>query len=62
VEYDSEAKSYADYYPELPGYCSCGDTEEEALENAKEAILLYLEPAQVKLKPDEKFFDVKVPV
>lgn len=29
-----------------PGCCSAGDTEEEALENAKEAIALYLEPAQ----------------
>jgi predicted RNase H-like HicB family nuclease len=62
LEYDPEIKSYAAYCPELPGCCSAGDTEEEALENAKEAIALYLEPAQVKLKPDGKVFEVEVPV
>lgn len=62
VEYDSESKSYAACCPELPGCCSAGDTEEEALENAKEAIALYLEPAPVELKPEEKVFEVEVPV
>jgi len=45
VEYDPETRSHAAYCPELPGCCSAGDTEEEALQNAKEAISLYLEPA-----------------
>jgi predicted RNase H-like HicB family nuclease len=62
VEYDPEAKSYAAYCPELPGCCSCGDTEEEALENIKEAISLYLEPAPVKLSSDKKAFEVEVRV
>ncbi len=43
VEYDRETGSYAAYCPELPGCCSADDTEKEALENAKEAIALYLE-------------------
>ena len=50
IEYDPETKSYASYCPELPGCCSAGDTEEEALENAKEAVFLYLEPTPIKLK------------
>lgn len=62
TEYDRETKSYAAYCPELPGCCSAGDTEEEALRNIKEAIALYLEPTPVKLSPDEKLFDVEVPV
>jgi predicted RNase H-like HicB family nuclease len=62
LEYDPEIKSYATYCPELPGCCSAGDTEEEALENAKEAITLYLEPTPVKLRPDGKVFEVEVPV
>ena len=62
VEYDSEAKSYAAFCPELPGCCTCGDTEEETLENVKEAIALYLEPNPVKLRPDGKVFEVEVPV
>lgn len=62
LEYDPETKSYAAYCPELPGCCSAGDTEEEALKNAKEAIALYLEPAPLKFTPDEKIFEVDVPV
>lgn len=45
VEYDKETGSYAVWCPELPGCTSCGDTEESALQNIKEAIALYLEPA-----------------
>ena len=41
VEYDSEVGSYAAYCPELPGCTSAGDTEEEALENIKEAVALW---------------------
>jgi predicted RNase H-like HicB family nuclease len=62
LEYDPETQSYAAYCPELPGCCSAGDTEEEALKNTREAIALYLEPAPVKLSPDEKVFEVEVPV
>ena len=47
VEYDPEADGYAVYCPELPGCASAGDSEEEALENIKEAIALYLEPSPV---------------
>ncbi len=62
VEYDEETRSCAAYCPELPGCCSAGDTEEEALENVKEAISLYLEPTSVELKQKEKIFEVEVPV
>jgi predicted RNase H-like HicB family nuclease len=47
IEYDPETHGYASYCPELPGCCSAGDTEEEALINAKEAIALYTEPMPV---------------
>jgi predicted RNase H-like HicB family nuclease len=60
TEYDPETKSYAAYCPELPGCCSAGDTEEEALENAKEAIFLYLEPVQIPLKHGKKIHEVEV--
>ncbi len=61
VEFDPETKSYAAYCPELPGCTSAGDTEEEALENMKEAIALYLEPSPVKVSPQGKVFEVEVP-
>lgn len=52
-------------FPDLPGCITCGDTEEEALKNAKEALALHLygmeqdgdpipEPSKIKdLKSDE---------
>lgn len=44
VEYDAEAKRWAAFYPELPGCASAGDSEEEAVVNAKEALELWFEP------------------
>ena len=40
----SDEGGYTVYVPSLPGCVSEGETEEEALENIKEAIELYLEP------------------
>lgn len=40
----SDEGGYTIYVPSLPGCVSEGETEEEALENIKEAIELYLEP------------------
>jgi len=40
----SEDGGYTVIVPSLPGCISEGDTKEEALENIKEAISLYLEP------------------
>lgn len=45
LEYDPEAGSYSAVCPELPGCASTGDTEEEAHANIREAIELYLAPA-----------------
>ncbi len=61
IEHDPETNSYAAHCPELPGCCSAGDTEEEALENIKEAISLYLEPVPVELKPEKKIYEVEIP-
>ncbi len=50
IEYDEHVKSFAAYCPELPGCTSCGDTEEEALGNMKEAIELFFEPAEIPVE------------
>lgn len=39
-----EEGGYTVYAPSLPGCVSQGETKEEAIENIKEAIELYLEP------------------
>ena len=42
----AEEGGYVVYVPSLPGCISEGDSKEEALENIKEAIELYLEPIE----------------
>lgn len=42
----SEEGGFTVYAPSLPGCISEGETEEEALANIREAIELYLEPAE----------------
>jgi predicted RNase H-like HicB family nuclease len=49
LEPDSQTGDWAIWCPELPGCVSAGETEAEALENIREAILLYLEPSPLEL-------------
>jgi predicted RNase H-like HicB family nuclease len=51
LEPDLKTGEWAIYCPELPGCTSCGETEEEALNNMKEAIKLYLQPDDIELSP-----------
>lgn len=60
IEYDKVTNSYSAVCPELPGCTSCGTTEEEAKENIKEAIELYLEPDQKKISKNAKVYKVAV--
>lgn len=50
----SEEGGYTVYVPSLPGCISEGETKEEALDNIKEAIELYLEPVEDDLVLEEK--------
>ena len=50
----SEEGGYTVYVPSLPGCISEGETKEEALDNIKEAIDLYLEPVEDDLVLEEK--------
>ncbi|MGO8733924.1 MAG: type II toxin-antitoxin system HicB family antitoxin [Terriglobia bacterium] len=45
VEFDLETKRWSAVFPELPGCASAGDTEDEAVCNAKEALELWFEPS-----------------
>ena len=58
VEYDSEAKRWAAFFPELPRCTSAGDTEDEAIQNAKEALELWFEPTPVDLPAGAKVLEV----
>lgn len=61
IELDSETKRWSAVFPELPGCASAGDTESEAIENAKEALSLWFEPTPVKLKKNAKLVELAVP-
>jgi predicted RNase H-like HicB family nuclease len=45
LEHDSDTNRWAAFFPELPGCASAGDSEEEAVQNAKEALELWFEPS-----------------
>jgi predicted RNase H-like HicB family nuclease len=51
LERDESSGEWAAWCPELPGCTSAGDTEQEALENIREAIELYLQPDPLPLGP-----------
>ena len=60
VEKDSETGRYSAVYPELPGCASAGDTEQEAIANAKEALELWFEPTDIPLPKNAKLVEVSV--
>jgi predicted RNase H-like HicB family nuclease len=57
----AEEGGYTVYVPSLPGCISQGETKEEALRNIREAIELYLEPAEnLLLKKGMEIVEVAV--
>ena len=58
---EAEDGWYVSEVPSLPGCISQGKTTDEALENIKEAITLYLEPEKNPIPQDaEQIFEVTV--
>lgn len=51
LEKDEESGEWAVWCPELPGCTSSGASEDQALENIREAIELYLEPDAFPFAP-----------
>jgi predicted RNase H-like HicB family nuclease len=60
LERDPETGDYSAVCPELPGCASAGQTEEEARDNIREAIALYLLPADLELPANAKLVEVTV--
>lgn len=61
VEHDEETNRWSAVFPELPGCASAGDTEAEAVANAKEALELWFEPSPVKIKKGAKLMELALP-
>ena len=49
IEKDDHTGEFAAWCPELPGCCSEGNTEDEAMSNIREAIALFLEPDPIEI-------------
>ena len=61
IRLEETEEGFAVWCPGLPGCWSQGETEEEALENIKDAIKTYLETVEVLLE-DAQTRMVEVPV
>ena len=58
VEHDPATNRWSAVFPEIPGCASAGDTEEEAIANAREALALWFEPVSLDLPAGAKVLDV----
>ncbi|MGH8094009.1 MAG: type II toxin-antitoxin system HicB family antitoxin [Chthoniobacterales bacterium] len=54
-----ETHRWAAFFPELPGCASAGDSEKEAVRNAKEALALWFEPSRVDFAAGAKVVQVR---
>jgi predicted RNase H-like HicB family nuclease len=60
VEKDPETGRYSSVFPELPGCASAGDTEDEAIANAREALELWFEPSEIPVPETARLVEVTV--
>ena len=61
VEKDEAAGRWSAVFPELPGCASAGDTEQEAIANAKEALELWFEPSDIPIPRTAHVLQVALP-
>jgi predicted RNase H-like HicB family nuclease len=61
VEWDKSTERWSAVFPELPGCATSGDTEQEAVENAREALALWFEPSKLKLSKQARLLEVSLP-
>ncbi|MCJ7433985.1 MAG: type II toxin-antitoxin system HicB family antitoxin [Anaerolineales bacterium] len=61
IRLEKTEEGYAVWCPGLPGCWSQGETEQEALENIRDAIKTYLETIEI-LNQDKQMRFVEVPV
>lgn len=61
VEQDAASGRWSAVFPELPGCASAGDTEEEAIQNAKEALDLWFEPSPEPIAAGARVVEVALP-
>lgn len=60
VERDPDTGRFSSVFPELPGCASAGDTVEEAITNAKEALELWFEPTEIPVSETPTLVEVTI--
>jgi predicted RNase H-like HicB family nuclease len=60
IEHDEETGRWSAVFPELPGCTSAGDTEAEAISNAREALELWFEPSPLPIPRHAKWVELSV--
>ena len=61
IELDARTKRWSAVFPELPGCGTAGDTEDEAITNAKEALALWFQPSPIKLRKNARLVELALP-
>lgn len=61
LEFDRQTQRWSAVFPELPGCASAGDSEEEAVQNAREALALWFEPSVLRLRRNAKVMELALP-
>jgi predicted RNase H-like HicB family nuclease len=61
LEYDKQAGRWSAVFSDLPGCASAGDTEQEAVANAKEALALWFDSSPVDIPKNGKLLEVALP-
>jgi predicted RNase H-like HicB family nuclease len=61
VQYDADSHRWSAAFPEIPGCATAGDTEQEAVANAKEALALWFEPRDLELEEGARILEVAIP-
>ena len=61
VQFDPDARRWSAVFPELPGCATAGDTEDEAIRNAKVALALWFAPSDLPLDKNAKVLEVALP-
>ena len=61
IQQDGEAGRWSAVFPEIPGCGSAGDTDQEAVANAKEALGLWFQPRKLELEEGARILEVAIP-
>ena len=60
VQEDLRTGRWSAVFPEIPGCTSAGDTEREAVRNARQALELWFKPSKLKFSVRAKLHQVAV--